>query len=775
MKDQDSLSPESGARHHTQTVDATGTVYNVHVGGTVDGESLRDPVGYGVYRQSWENNLWTRLQNTGTEVVVNPWIHVYGQRRWRDLEQIVDAVTEPGMADRDKARAIWDFARLHRYHATTGDDEVKDTVKMLNVYGYTLCWDEAYTVSNLWQAAGLPIRRGLPHGHCTTEVFYDGGWHLLDSDEHLLVLDRDNETVVGESEISRDHDLMKRSHAYGVLSTENRANSEDAAALFCHHGPRAGSRNQIGDHRMDLTLRPGEALTWGWDNRGRYHGLGGPPPRFCNGSLSWAPPLDETFSRWTANTGDVTDDAAIHHGQLTANRLTWRLQAPYVLVGGRLSLRVSAEVRVELSADGVAWICAEPSAGGTTDVDLDEHFPHDAPAAYSVYLRLSGTGFTLEHLHIELTLQMAPLSLPALCTGDNPVVYSDDADSRQLEITHTWLERDDLTAPAAPHITSPDGGTPISGTTPTLTWSDTCGQDGDYHVRLSPHAEGQPVLSPVFDKLVSRTPSAGKPEWTVPEAGLLNPATRYYWQVRARSQHGQWGPWSRVASFVPQAPGAPLEVAVEMDWDRRQGTLRWQDNPVGTTPVRYEIYGSDERGFSVSRQPYVIAAGASAPEGRMDRPANHLFDAEARASVVVGHNVPDGNCAFYRVVSIDADGVRSGPSDYAEAPRPFVWTEPPPRVPAGQTTSLTLATIHSMGDLRAESDGPHRYQKAIRDGDSLTFVLDEGPDFIELDAQTGCLTCQPELRHVSTHTVTVRVKNGQGGVDVLGFDLEVTT
>ena len=42
------------------------------------------------------------------------------------------------------------------------------------------------------------------------EVFYDGGWHLLRSDEHLLVLDRDNETIVGETEISRDHDLIRR-------------------------------------------------------------------------------------------------------------------------------------------------------------------------------------------------------------------------------------------------------------------------------------------------------------------------------------------------------------------------------------------------------------------------------------------------------------------------------------------------------------------------------------------------------------------------------------
>ncbi len=58
--------------------------------------------------------------------------------------------------------------------------------------------------------------------------------------------------------------------------------------------------------------------------------------------------------------------------------------------------------------------------------------------------------------------------------------------------------------------------------------------------------------------------------------------------------------------------------------------------------------------------------------------------------------------------------------------------------------------------------------------DFSSFLLDEGPDFIELNPNSGELTFRPEPRHASTHTVTVRVKNGQGGVDVIGFDLVVT-
>jgi len=758
------------AQRHIQSITTSTADYSVRVGGSVDGESLRDPVGYANYNQSWENNLWVRMENRGTEAVVNPWIHVDGQRRWHCIEQIVESIVEPGMSDADKARAIWEFARRHRYHKTTADDEVKDTVKMLNVYGYTLCWDEAYTVSNLWQAAGLKIRRGLPHGHCTTEVFYDGSWHLLDSDEHLLVLDRDNQTIVGEAEISRDHDLMKRSHAYGILSPENRPGQEDVAAIFCHTGGRAGSRPRIGDHRMDLTLRPGEALTWGWDNRGHYHGCNDAPPRFCNGALIWSPPLDDTFTRWT----EEADNAFSDGNEIAADSLTWQLQAPYVMVGGRVELSLGeSSTRVELEHDG-DWTELSGNLTGDVILDLDQCFPPDSHPSYAVQLRLSGNSFALSKLRAELTLQMAPLSLPALHVGDNAVTYRDESTSRQVEVTHAWYERDDLIAPLAPELEAPSEGAIEVGTTPTLRWSDTCGCGGDYHVRVGTDPSLRWVLSPVFEKLISQTPSKGQAQWTVPEAGLLNPDITYYWQVRARSADGLWGPWSRTASFQVTAPGVPLAIHLDMDWDARQGTLHWQPNPKGQPPVRYEIYGSNERGFSISREEYSINAGESEADGKRLMPANFLYATEATSAVVVENSVQAGNHAFYRVVAIDETGARSGPSDYVEAPRPFVFTPLPERIPFDTTTTVALQSIHSIGDLRAQSDGPERYHTAIRDGDETAFLLDEGPDFIELSPSSGELTFRPEPRHASTHTVTIRVKNGQGGIDVIGFDPVVT-
>ena len=786
---------------HTETVANGRHQYPLRVAGTVDGATTRDPVGYSNYSQAWENNLFLCMENTGKELVENPWVIVNGACNWRSVEAILEGILEEGMSEGEKARAIWEFARRHRYHATTADDEVKDTVKMLNVYGYTLCWDEAYTVSNLWQATGLKIRRGLPHGHCTTEVFFDGAYHLLDSDEHLLILERDNETIAGEEAISRDHDLAKRSHGYGVLSPESRKSNERAAALFCHWGPRQGTRPFIGDHQMQLNLRPGEALVWQWGNRGKYHGYGSAPPRFCNGLLRYAPELGIGFDRWVEEAVSLEPGPeGIGLRPLEGGRdssITYRFHSPYVLVGGRLEARLSqgegeesraAAWIAEFSRDGVEWTTLAPPANPVPNrrgdrealavfaADLDPCLPADSPACYSCLLRLRGPGLALGGLLFEFDLQMAPLSLPALVAGDNTMLYTDDcAGERTVEITHGWRERDDL-PPPAPVLIAPVGGAEVAGTRPTFSWEPTPGA-ADYEFRLSPRPDLKLALSPVFEKLISRTPSKGRSVWSVPEEGLLNPDQTYYWQVRARNGDGLWSGWSRTASFQPRAPAVPAFLRLVCDWEARTIALHWRPGDGSCTlPHHYEVYGCDERGFTASRELYRVFEGGSEDE-TVEFPANLLGTAEATSMVVVGAVSclgASGNRCFYRVVAVDETGERSGPSDYVEAPRPFIFSRPPVRIRAGVVTTYQLQVIRSIGDLRCISDGTSRYFAAFRDADELSFILDEGPPWVELEEATGAMRFSPQARDASTHTVTVRVQNGQGGVDVQGFDLEVT-
>ena len=92
---------------HSEAPQSNEHAYTIEVGGTADGKSMRDPVGYGYYQQHWENNVALSMENVGREVVVNPRISVNGTNRWHSLEEIVCDLVNDGMTEAEKARAIW--------------------------------------------------------------------------------------------------------------------------------------------------------------------------------------------------------------------------------------------------------------------------------------------------------------------------------------------------------------------------------------------------------------------------------------------------------------------------------------------------------------------------------------------------------------------------------------------------------------------------------------------------------------------------------------------
>lgn len=766
-------------KNYTEKITSLDHTYTIQMDGTLDGVNTRDPVGYSPYQQAYEPNKSVCLKNVGKTDIVNPWIIVNGKRDWRSIDHILSEILTEDMTDAEKARAIWEFACTHRYHYTCATDEVKDTVKMLNCYGYTLCWDEAFTVSNLWQAAGLKIRRGYPHGHCTTEVYYDGAYHLLDSDEHLLYLLRDNQTIASEEDLSLDHDLVKRGHPYGITLAESREREEGMASAFFHTGPRSGGRPQLTTHKMALTLRPNEALIWEWEDRNKYHGYWDRPTRLANGRMQYTPDIS-AYETWATQTKNLHLNeqglSPIKKDQDAYLDLT--IKSPYVIVGGKIDLSLSSNtlVSVALSQHDDPWQTiwrSDTNINMKTSIDLDPHFPSNSPASYTYQVRIalkaSPDPAIIKDIAIETDLQMAPLSLPALERGANTIHYTAETDG-DVQITHSFEESDSSTPPDPPsNPTYPPLGKNVPGTQFTFSWPKVKGAT-DYHIQVSDLPNLKYTLSPVFNKLISKTPSANTAQWHIPHEGLLNPNQTYYWRVRPRNAEGLWGQWSSIWSFKPQAPGVPLNIKVHTNWEDRTQTLTWEANAQGNAPVHYEIYGSNERGFTVSRKPYEVVVGKKETE---TFPANFIATTKRTSYQAAGSKIENGNHAYYRVVAVDKDGVRSGSSAMAEAPRPMVISQPPEQAIADQTYTYQIQAIQSIGDLRCESKGPRRYFSAFRDGDVLRYLLDEGPDFIELDEKTGLLTAHPKKQDISTHTVTIRVQNGQGGVDMQGFDLRV--
>src|SRR5262249_48249220 len=158
--------------------------------------------------------------------------------------------------------------------------------------------------------------------------------------------------------------------------------------------------------------------------------------------------------------------------------------------------------------------------------------------------------------------------------------------------------------------------------------------------------------------------------------------------------------------------------------------LRWQPNSAGGKPVKYRIYGSDEKGFSVSDEPYRRNVGQSR-DLPAEVPANFVAETSDTEMVVLssGLDLPNANRAFYRVVAVDDRGKRSGPSDYAAAARPFIYSKPPDTARVGTEYRYQVTTVRSLGDLRLRVvEG--KEVASFWDIERPRFVLTQGPAWL---------------------------------------------
>jgi acetyl esterase/lipase len=746
--------PKDVAGRHSEDVTAAKHEYRVTQGGTMDGVNCRSPVGgcFGVWDQTWESNRAVRLENVGDTDVIDPWLS-NGRNDFRDLKEIVAGALRPGMTDREKAVALWQLQTTHRFHASTGDAEANDPVKVFNVYGYTTCGDDSICLAGLWRTAGLAVRPARVVGHCITQVRYDGRWNLLDGDMGPFYLLRDNRTIASEQDLVRDHDLLKRAHTRGILDGDSRTDAERAAAMFVYEGQAGGDRHSPRDTTMNMVLRPNEALVWRWGHRAplRFHGRTDimvwgqrAADRVCNGLWEYRP--DFTREAWRRG-AETVENVRARDGELTAEAgktgtVVWKMRSPYVFVGGKLEVE-GAGAKVSLSWDGKAW--------QEVGADLDTLFPANGPARYEYRLRCElPEGARLRRLAVVNDVQMAPLALPGMVVGENRFTYTDRSTGpRRVRLTHEWVERSISRPPGAPPapVFPVDGGR-TDGTDVVFAWRPAQATEGDavadYHFELSERADMAWPLSSNFSKLVSNTADRGKPRYSVPYAGLLTPGREYYWRVRARTDKGVWGPWSRTWSFTADGPAEPLEVTlVPAKGDDGAVALRWKANPAGRRPVKYRVYGSDEKGFTASDESYRRAVGQSKDLPAL-APANFVAETRDTELVVLGAglDLPNANRAFYRVVAIDDGGKRSGPSDYAAAARPFIYSKPPAAATVGAELRYQVAAVRSLGDLRLRViDG--KEAAGFWDVERPRFALVQGPAWLRLDEDTGVLRGVP--------------------------------
>ena len=732
-------------KQHTAVLREDNATYLIEVGGTVDMDNTLTQK-FDNMDIAFQNNESLLIANTGYTTVKNPRVVANDRGRWWSIESLLSEILSGAENDQEKALLIYEFVKNNRYHdyPIFVGDEMHDPVRFLNEFGGGFCDDSAFVGCSLFKHAGLavpyldqnPKVRTLK-GHMMCEAYVDGRFQFLDIDQQTFYLDMENVRPVSGDEVVQDHYLAKREQAYGPLFTSWNV-GENVAAFFGRDD--SSMYRAISGHKIDYQLRPGERVEYRWDSSGRF-------------------PTDESQAnvqrRFTGNSkwvyeprlsGKRSQEDSLARG---SGALVIEMTTPYAFCGGRISTVFSGQsfadtFLVAVSLDSLQWLPVWRGDGAgelICDVVIDEQLGYkSSPARNTYFVKVEAAPERIEYIRIETDLIISPLSLPRLRVGQNQIEFSTESSGEhEITIQHRWKESQTVVPPRAPRRPlAPTDGEEVRTTTVPFQWPDVPNAEL-YHLVVSRYRDMRLPYRPSFDVYVETATHES------PFAGLFNPDETYFWQVRAQNEYGVWGIWSPVWSFNWQGPRVPVVQMPEIDGE--QISVSWQPNPSGTTPVRYDIYGSDEQGFTPSKVPQTVHALGL-------QPPNFLGTTVDTSIVVVdaGEIRSGMNKSFYRVVSIDQNGVESGPSGLIQLPHPFIYSVPDTIVRSGNPYHYQVRTLASIGDLQK------RYAKPVFDyweKEGYEFRLEDAPEWLSVDVDTGVVSGMPAFVDVGVDTVTV--------------------
>ncbi len=223
--------------------------------------------------------------------------------RWRANDAVVPfsfedlrATLAPGArTDAERALEIFRYAlqTTNYYDApycesigTTQRDRVSYTlIRALNIYPFDQCGPLNHVLRYLFIAGGISSNNAPGTHHQFEQAFYDGSLRLFDLSPRQYWLDRDNETVISLRRMTEDPWLKVRQEG-------------DINAWMPGIRSSATFGSVVKHHRIDVPLRPGERVSFGWHNEGRWMALGRErepvhpariPPFYGNGTLIWEP------------------------------------------------------------------------------------------------------------------------------------------------------------------------------------------------------------------------------------------------------------------------------------------------------------------------------------------------------------------------------------------------------------------------------------------------------------------------------------------------------
>ena len=399
-----------------------------------------------------------------------------------DLRRMAAGIVRNAHAEtpRQKAEAIWRYfltdGRFVRpgifYHIPGWSyeepmGEVLDPVKLVNSYGFGLCYQDGPLLAATWEAAGLPARVWFLTGHTVAEVLYDGAYHYYDSD--VMGYTTVGEGPVWSSPVASVQQLERNPKLIlDKVSSDRMTRAGSVDSPWYPADLRAGAISGVADlfasrddnylytgsrypqaHTMDFTLRPGERMI-------RFYKPGEQALRYLpyhRDDSAWqefpkdwsdilqvknGPLSEKDDRRWSVGLLEYRPDAAAQHAAHRDGAWIYRVLSPYVLLDAQFQADGTA-LHAETSLDdGRTWTPATVSGTSAVPARLatTAHGQMNAVAgSYGYLLRVRGekAGDALPGLVIRSIFEVNPRTLPEMLPGTN-----------RFQLTESTVERREL-------------------------------------------------------------------------------------------------------------------------------------------------------------------------------------------------------------------------------------------------------------------------------------------------------------------------------------------
>ena len=350
-----------------------------------------------------------------------------GHPDFSSIAELAKGLQLPGMTDHEKALAVYRFSSRYAYSMSMGFGSYEAT-RFLNCHGYAFCWGQSDFQHLLYEAMGLRARAPALKGHSSVEVLLDGQWCTFDAYTRNLHPSPDLSGIAAGADL-RDYPEM-----IGAIFPDEEA--VKLAGYWSEAGPGTDSYEPWQDSRsMALNLRRNERLRLELDRREVWCLAPSEPMDYANGTWEWEPVLDQEHLQTEVECADGVEVTVNGLAARSPAEVEYRVQSPYPLVAGVLSVGFDDGTRGQVLVSRDArrtWQELGPVRGDSGEWQLgEEHLSvrevpsgaepatMDHGAVHELYVRFGWSEAVLSRIAFRFDLQAHARSLPRMIAGEN--------------------------------------------------------------------------------------------------------------------------------------------------------------------------------------------------------------------------------------------------------------------------------------------------------------------------------------------------------------------